>query len=139
MTDIRIATADERQLCYDIRTKVFVDEQNVPLDLEIDEHEDECVHFIARIGGEPMGTARLMDKGYAKLQRIAVSKDARGTGLGRALLQAMLDRAMELGKSEARLDAQVYAIPFYEKLGFKAEGPEFDDAGIPHRLMRKKL
>ena len=132
-------TPQDRQACYDIRTTVFVNEQNVPPELELDDLEDACVHFLARVNGVPMGTARLLDKGYAKVQRVAVLRDARGTGIGRDLMNAMLDYAAANGFTESRLDAQLTAIPFYEKLGYEATGPEFDDAGIQHRLMIRAL
>ncbi len=134
-----VTTAEDRQACYDIRTTVFVQEQNVPPELELDELEDQCVHFLARENGVPLGTARLLDRGYAKVQRVAIMRDARGTGLGRRLMGAVLAHAKGAGFTEARLDAQVSAIAFYERLGFVAEGPEFDDAGIAHRLMKKGL
>ena len=134
-----VTTAADRQACYDIRTTVFVGEQNVPPELELDDLEDQCTHFLARLDGVPMATARLLDRGYAKVQRVAVMKEARGTGLGKRVMEVLLDHARDKGFTEARLDAQVGAIPFYEKLGFTAEGPEFDDAGIPHRLMTKPL
>lgn len=134
-----VTTSEDRQACYDIRTTVFVGEQNVPAELELDDLEDACVHFLARENGVPLGTARLHDRGYAKVQRVAVMKGARGTGLGRRLMEAVLDHARTAGFTEARLDAQVTAIAFYERLGFTAEGPEFDDAGIAHRLMTKSL
>ena len=134
-----VTTEKDRQACYDIRTAVFVVEQNVPFQLELDELEDECVHFLATIDGVPMATARIHDRGYAKVQRVAVMKEARGTGLGKKLMEFILDHAREQDFFEARLDAQVVAIPFYEKLGFEAHGPVFDDAGIDHRAMTLKL
>lgn len=134
-----VTSAQDCEACYAIRTTVFVEEQNVPPELELDELEDQCVHFLARENGVPSGTARLLDRGYAKVQRVAVITSARGTGLGRRLMEAVLDHAKAVGFTEARLDAQVSAIAFYERLGFVAEGPEFDDAGIAHRLMTKAL
>ena len=134
-----VSSTEDRQACYAIRTAVFVEEQKVPAELELDDLEDRCVHFLARENGVPSGTARLLDRGYAKVQRVAVVKAARGTGLGRRLMEAVLDHATAAGFTEARLDAQVSAIAFYERLGFVAEGPEFDDAGIAHRLMTKAL
>ncbi len=130
-----VTTPADRHACFDIRTEVFVDEQKVPRDLELDDLEDHCIHFLATVDGVPMATARLLDRGYAKIQRVAVRKPARGTGLGRDIMLAVLAHAREAGFAQARLDAQVSAIAFYERLGFTAEGPVFDDAGIPHRLM----
>lgn len=134
-------TPAEREACYDIRKAVFVAEQAVPLELEMDEYDDLAAHFLLRdAGGAPLATARLLDKhGLAKIGRVAVVKEARGQGLGLMLMQFVLDEAQKRGFTEAVLDSQTYAIPFYERLGFTAEGDEFDDAGIPHFLMRRKL
>ena len=77
--------------------------------------------------------------GVAKIGRVAVRKAYRGAGVGKALMLAVLDAARKRGLTHAVLDAQVPVIGFYEKLGFKAEGPVFDDAGIPHRTMRRPL
>jgi predicted GNAT family N-acyltransferase len=140
-TIIITRTPAEREQCYDIRKVVFVEEQAVPLELEMDEYDDVAIHFLMRDAeGTPLATARLLDKhGLAKIGRVAVLKDARGLGLGLELMQFVLDEARRRGFAEAVLDSQTYAIPFYERLGFTAEGEEFDDAGIPHFLMRRKL
>ncbi len=113
----------------------------MPLDLEMDEYDASATHFLLRSGdGTPLATARLLDKhGAAKVGRVAVLRFARGQGLGLALMRAVLDEARRQGFGEAVLDSQTYAIPFYERLGFRAEGDEFDDAGIPHFLMRRAL
>jgi len=126
--------------CYAIRKTVFVEEQAVPLELELDEYDDVATHFLLRNGDAPLATARLLDKhGLAKIGRVAVLKEARGRGLGLVLMRAVLEEARRRGFTEAVLDSQTYAIPFYERLGFVAEGEEFDDAGIPHYLMRRRL
>ena len=134
-------TPAEREQCYDIRKAVFVEEQAVPLELEMDEYDDVAVHFLMRdAAGTPLATARLLDKhGLAKIGRVAVLKEQRGLGLGLELMQFVVSEAKRRGFTEAVLDSQTYAIPFYERLGFAAEGDEFDDAGIPHFLMRRTL
>lgn len=133
-------TERQRAQCFAIRQAVFVQEQNVPLDLEMDEYDAAATHFLLLEEGEPLATARLLDKhGSAKIGRVAVRQEARGRGLGRVLMQAVLDEARRQGFGSAVLDSQTYAIPFYARLGFVAEGDEFDDAGIPHRLMRLAL
>ena len=133
-------TDAERELCYDIRKAVFVEEQAVPLELELDEYDAAATHFLLTDGERPLATARLLSKhGLAKIGRVAVLKDARGRGLGLALMAFVLDEARRQGFTEAVLDSQTYAIPFYARLGFIAEGDEFDDAGIPHYLMRRRL
>ncbi len=133
-------TAEDREICFAIRKAVFVDEQAVPLELELDEYDDTATHFLLRDGETPLATARLLNKhGLAKIGRVAVLHQARRRGLGLILMQAVLDEARRQEFSEAVLDSQTYAIPFYERLGFVAEGEEFDDAGIPHFLMRRRL
>lgn len=134
-------TPAEREACYDIRKAVFVQEQAVPLELEMDEYDDIATHFLLRDAEEtPLATARLLDKhGLAKIGRVAVMQEARGRGLGLLLMQYVVEEAQKRGFTESVLDSQTYAIPFYERLGFTAEGEEFDDAGIPHFLMRRKL
>ena len=90
--------------------------------------------------GEPLATARLLDKdGRAKIGRVAVLAAVRGQGLGAEIMQAVLDEARRRGFTEAVLDAQTYALPFYARLGFIPEGEEFDEAGIPHYAMRRRL
>ena len=135
-----VQTPADREACYAIRQAVFVQEQAVPLELEMDEYDDAATHFLLRDGAAPVATARLLDKhGLAKIGRVAVLAGARGRGLGLTLMRAVLDEARRQGFAEAVLDSQTYAIPFYERLGFVAEGEEFDDAGIPHFLMRRRL
>ena len=140
MTTKIVQSPEEFDECFRIRTTVFVEEQQVPLELEMDEYDTVATHFLLRDGETPLGTARLVDKhGLAKIGRVAVLKEARGRGLGLHLMQAVIDEAKRRGFTESVLDAQTYAIPFYVRLGYIAEGEEFDDAGIPHFLMRRKL
>ena len=135
-----VESPEEFDQCFRIRTIVFVEEQEVPLELEMDEYDAVATHFLLRDGETPLATARLVDKhGLAKIGRVAVLKEARGRGLGLLLMQAVIDEAKHRGFTESVLDAQTYAVPFYARLGYVAEGEEFDDAGIPHFLMRRKL
>ena len=126
-----------------IRMEVFVDEQQVPPELEPDEYDADALHLLATEGetGPAVATARIVDKGngLAKIGRVAVRKALRGKRIGDALMQFALQTATDHGFTVAALDAQTYVIPFYERLGFIAEGPVFDDAGIPHRHMRRAL
>ena len=126
-----------------IRIAVFVEEQNVPPELEPDEFDDSALHLLAvdAATGDALGTARVVDKGsgLAKIGRVAVLQSARGRGVGQTLMACALDHAARAGQTVAVLDAQVHVIPFYERLGFVAEGPVFDDAGIPHRRMTRPL
>lgn len=128
--------------CLDIREAVFVGEQDVPRDRELDGKDDEATHFLGRDeAGEPVACARLREyePGTAKVERVAVVPERRGEGLGRAVMDAVEGHAREAGYDEVVLDAQVPVVGFYEALGYAVEGEEFEDAGIPHRRMRKPL
>ena len=116
-----------------IRRVVFIDEQQVPQDEEWDGLDTECLHFLATLNGEPVGTARLLPDGH--IGRVAVLSSARGTGIGYQLMEAAIKAAREAGHSHAALSAQLHALAFYERLGFVAHGDVFMDAGIPHREM----
>src|SRR5215831_18985341 len=137
------ATAADRAAAMRIRFAVFVEEQRVPPELETDAYDVMAVHLLAveEETGEPIGTARLVDQGsgVAKIGRVAVLPDYRGQGVGEALMREALDRARRTGHNIAVLDAQVAVLGFYERLGFVADGPVFDDAGIPHRHMTLRL
>ncbi len=137
----RAVSRDDLERCIALRMEVFVAEQKVPVALEIDDDDSLAHHLLAEDErGAPIGTARVVAHGhYGKIGRVAVQKRARGTGAGLALMRAAIDVCGELGLREAVLDAQTYAIGFYERMGFIAEGPEFDDAGIPHRRMRRRI
>lgn len=117
-----------------IRYGVFVVEQAVPEELEMDTLDPACHHWLARTGdGEAVGTARLTPDRH--IGRMAVLPEWRGRGVGRALLSAIQQHARDAGLETLHLNAQVSAIAFYEKQGFTVEGPEFMEAGIPHRAM----
>lgn len=136
---ITLADTDAaRQACFDIRRAVFIEEQQIPEAEEWDAHDATCLHYLA---GDGAGTARIIAKGdTAKIGRVAVTQAHRGTGLGLSIMQALMEDASARGFKTAELESQVYAIPFYERLGFVAEGPEYDDgSGILHRLMRASL
>ncbi len=134
---VRFGTPDF-EACFAIRWQVFVREQNVPADEERDEHDSTARHFLARVDGVPLGTARLIlkDGTTAKIGRVAVLAAARGKGVGAALMRFIESQA---GAATCLLDAQVHALKFYETFGYQAYGEEFLDAGIPHRRMRKVL
>ena len=137
---VKVANTSEFPECARIRHEVFVVEQNVPSELEMDEHDATALHLIARQDGSPVGTARILvkDDGMtAKIGRVAVLPQARGCGIGRTIMQAIETLPELAGTSKLKLDSQSHALPFYERLGYSAEGPEFMDAGIPHRHMIK--
>ena len=122
-----------------IRRAVFIEEQNVSEPEEWDDLDQEAVHFVGVDVGEDVATGRMIVVGgVAKLQRIAVLKHARGRNLGLDLIKTMMDVAVKDGDVRTfKLSAQTYAIPFYEQLGFVAYGDVYDDAGIPHRNMKR--
>ncbi len=120
-----------------IRFTVFVDEQRVPPELEMDEYDAQCIHALAFSEGKAIGTGRLLPDGH--IGRMAVLKDWRGHGAGRALLRALIAAARRRGDRDVVLNSQVHALGFYGAEGFKAEGPVYEEAGIPHRVMRLKL
>jgi predicted GNAT family N-acyltransferase len=121
-----------------IRFEVFVDEQGVPPELEIDETDPLCLHALAwQAADAPLGTGRLLPDG--RIGRMAVVRQARGKGVGAALLLTLMQAARERGHRQVELSAQVTAQAFYRRFGFVAVGSEFDDAGIVHIAMRAML
>lgn len=127
--------------CFSIRRRVFIDEQDVTEREEIDGLDPECVHLLAELDGQPVGTARLRDGGAkkAKAERVAVLREYRRSGVGRALMLALEEEAGKRGFEQVFLGAQLSALDFYESNGYVVEGEEFLDARIRHRWMRKKL
>jgi len=138
---LRIVETDDIATCHRLRHQVFVIEQGVCEADEYDDLDPEAVHLLAWRGTEALGSARLLrhdDSG--KIGRVCVSREARGQGIGAALIRAAVAIfAADPALSRVELGAQTHAIGFYEGLGFSAYGPEFDDAGIPHRMMEKTL
>jgi len=121
-----------------VREAVFVQEQGVPLELELDELDPECHHVIARDAqGQPIGTGRLTPE--RKVGRMAVLPDWRGRGVGDALLLALIAKARELDWHDLSLHSQVSAIGFYARHGFLPYGERFVEAGIDHQSMRRLL
>lgn len=136
MTYIIEETSDFRP-CLALRLRVFVEEQGIALEEEIDELDQTAIHLLGTEGDTPAGTARLLRDGdTGRIGRICVLPEHRGTGLGAALVRHGIARLRADGVADIRLGAQIHALAFYQKLGFAAEGPEYDDAGIPHREMR---
>ena len=123
--------------CRALRRTVFIEEQGVPEADEIDELDGEAIHLLAEVEGRPVGSARLLVRGETgKIGRVCVLAEQRGAGLGAALIHAAVAELRRIpGVRQAKLGAQTHALGFYEKLGFTALGPEYIDAGIPHRDM----
>ena len=124
-----------------IRFIVFVEEQRVPPELEMDEHDLHSLHALAywtdATDGKAIGTGRLLPDGH--IGRMAVLKDWRGRGAGRALLRSLIDAARRRGDREVLLSAQVHALGFYRAEGLEPEGPVYEEAGIAHQAMRRAL
>lgn len=136
---VRLGSWDELgQEALRIRLDVFVTEQRVPLEMEIDSMDPVSVHALAlRSHGTALGTGRLLPDGH--IGRMAVMREARGRGVGAALLLRLMQAARQRGHQEVELFAQVHARRFYERFGFVAVGEPYDDAGIAHITMRARL
>ena len=116
--------------------RVFVREQGVPAEIELDEHDKRAIHFLAFVSGKAVGTARVvLRRGRAKIGRMAVLKSYRGMGVGSKLLKRAVETAKRKRAGRIYLHAQESAVGFYETAGFHAVGPIFDEAAIPHRKM----
>ena len=124
--------------CLALRLAVFVEEQNVPAEEEVDDLDDQSVHFIARDQDQhPVGTARIYEVGdTGKIGRVCVVKAQRGTGLGVKLIEACIaELSARPHIKQAKLGSQNHAIKFYERFGFTVQGGEYMDGGIPHHDM----
>lgn len=139
-TDLRIELLPwERARAYaaPIRFAVFVEEQRVPAEIELDEMDAKSLHAVAFGDRVAVGTGRLLPDGH--IGRMAVLKDWRGRGVGSLILKTLVDAARSRGEREIVLSAQVHATAFYRAHGFVEEGAEYLDAGIPHVDMRRAL
>ncbi|MFI1012335.1 GNAT family N-acetyltransferase [Streptomyces sp. NPDC020965] len=152
---VRVAEGPaDRKACFAVREDVFVIEQRVPVEIEYDVFDEDgadTVHLLALAGdGTPLGAGRLLhgpaaadrtggDPRVGSLGRLAVVPAARGLGVGVALVRAIEDAARERGLTVMDLHAQTHARGFYERLGYTAYGPEYDEAGIGHQGMRREL
>jgi len=135
--------SEARDAAYAIRYAVFVEEQGIPVELELDDYDPIAEHALAFVDGRCVATGRIyLDEQYpskAKIGRKAVLKDFRGQGIGTALLGESIRAGMMQGASVFELHAQQSAVPFYAKLQFKPDGAIFDEVGIPHQCMRLVL
>ena len=120
-----------------IRSTVFVQEQGVPRNIELDAMDTQCLHAICFYGDQAVGTGRLLPDGH--IGRMAVLRAWRGRGVGGLILKALMDKARERGDREVVLSAQVHATAFYRAHGFREEGAQYLEAGIPHQDMRRRL
>jgi len=139
---IRIAEKQEKiAACMDLRWAVFVQEQGVPEEEEIDGEDDMCSHVLAQVGDRPVGAARFkFVNGYVKIQRVCVPKSERGKNIGADIIRFIVRHVQQASEATSvRLGAQVHALDFYRKLGFQEFGGEYMDAGIPHMDMQLDL
>jgi predicted GNAT family N-acyltransferase len=120
-----------------IRLAVFVEEQRVPPEIEMDDKDAVCVHALAYAQGRAVGTGRLLPDGH--IGRMAVLKENRSLGVGSAILERLVEEARRRGMKEVVLSAQTHALGFYRRHGFMAAGEVFEEAGIPHQEMRRML
>lgn len=123
-----------------VRVTVFVEEQRVPLDLELDDRDRHCVHVLAYdAAGRPIGTGRIDIEAGGKIGRVAVLAEARGTGVGTALMESLHDIALRAALNSVWCNAQQSAVPFYAKLGYVVTTEPFFEAGIEHVRMQRQF
>ena len=138
MARIELMTwAEARLHAVPIRFTVFVEEQGVPREIELDDQDEPSIHAVAFEGGRAVATARLLPDGH--IGRMAVRREWRRRGIGALLLSALIGRARERGDREIILSAQVHAVPFYRAHGFVPDGEEYLEAGIRHQAMKRPL
>jgi predicted GNAT family N-acyltransferase len=132
-----VANDQDMKTCLDIRKTVFVDEQHVPSALEMDGLDRAARHFGVRMDQEIVGTCRVRLVGSAaKIERVAVLKEHRSRGIGGVLMKYILQELSKTGDIQLfKLSAQMEAVAFYEKLGFRTRGAEYMEAGMPHYEM----
>jgi predicted GNAT family N-acyltransferase len=137
---VEIADRPQMELAWAIRRLVFIEEQHVPEDVEMDSEDAQAFHVLALDGSQPVGCGRMVaHEGYVKIGRMAVLRERRGEGIGRIILTFLMEAAKRRGFSHAILHAQLTAEGFYLKNGYIPEGEVFEEAGIAHRRMSRDL
>jgi predicted GNAT family N-acyltransferase len=139
--EVKIAlTEQEKKDAFSVRREVFIVEQGVPEEEEIDQFEEEATHIVLYDGDQPVGAGRfrLVD-GYGKVERICVLPSYRNKGAGKMIMEAIEHIAKERSIDKLKLNAQTHAEPFYKKLGYETVSDVFMEAGIPHVTMTKYL
>ncbi|WP_250125382.1 GNAT family N-acetyltransferase [Chroococcidiopsis sp. CCMEE 29] len=133
--------ADEMPAIQAIRRSVFQIEQGVAPELDFDGQDETAEQIIAYLDNQPVGTARIsyLDDRTAKIERLAVLSKVRGQGIGKKIMEKALDVVAEKNIQQVVIHAQEYIKGLHQQLGFEQEGERFDEAGIPHVKMRKKL
>lgn len=130
---------DHQDALYKVRHQVFVIEQNVPADMELDDRDEHCRHALITLNGEPVATGRIDLEQNGRIGRVAVMQSTRQYGLGRKIMDALETEARSAGLKSVWLHAQESALGFYEKLGYQVHGDAFMEAGILHKPMDKTL
>ncbi|PTY75874.1 GNAT family N-acetyltransferase [Heyndrickxia sporothermodurans] len=140
MKVIQVETEEQLNDAFTIRKKVFVEEQHVDVEEEIDQYEENSEHFVLYDENNAAGAGRfrILD-GKGKVERICILPAYRGKGAGKIVMDAIEQYATQQDVHVLKLNAQTHAIPFYEKLGYKVISEEFMDAGIPHKTMEKRI
>ena len=128
---------DEEAAIRRVRHQVFIEEQKVPVAEEFDDDDHDCVHVVVTASGQAIGTGRLKPDG--RFGRVAVLQSARGSGVGRAIMAAIEGHARAAGMQRLWAHAQVQALAFYERLGYRVAGETFIEAGIAHREIQKSV
>ncbi len=143
LPDVEVRVADSAELktaAMELRRKVFCEEQGFSVGIEQDGEDDKAEHLIAVSGGKVVGCARIRYfQEYAKFERIAVSKEQRGSGIGGKLLNYMIEHCRRIGIKMAKLSAQTHSLGFYRRNGFQNEGVEFDVEGVGHQMMVRSI
>jgi predicted GNAT family N-acyltransferase len=141
MKAIVTTTAKQKEQAFAIRHEVFVKEQNVPIEIELDDYDEQAIHFLCyNDQNEPVGASRIrFVDSYGKLERICVLKSFRGQSYGKQLVQKMEEEIIKNGFKLARLNAQMDVAEFYENLGYKVISEPFSEANILHITMEKSL
>ena len=115
---------------------MFIEEQDVPYVIEMDEHEESALHVLGELDGEPFAAGRIrFQEDFAKLERIAVRRAYRGSGHGHTLMEFMISQARERGYHKLKIHGQAHLSDFYRRHGFEIQGNLFQEAGIDHYLM----
>lgn len=139
---IIVTTPEQREDVFAVRIAVFVEEQQIPREEELDELDETAVHCVGYLDGAPVAAGRLVvgEGGeYGKIGRMAVLREQRGTGLGARVLTALEREGAARGVREFRLSAQLSARGFYDRAGYAADGDVYDEVGIPHIAMVKEV
>ncbi|MGB3990278.1 MAG: GNAT family N-acetyltransferase [Acetivibrionales bacterium] len=136
----KVKTREELKMVHDIRREVFIEEQGVPEEIEMDDKDDEAIHVLAVVDDEPAGCGRILFNGSdARIGRVAVRKKMRRSGIGEGICKLLIAFAEEKCVERIILYAQLSAEPFYARLGFERQGDVFMEAGIEHVMMIRQI